>query len=190
MINFDHTKKTILRKEDKSKKGSYDEKVISLGDTINKKKDYFTLSSCSGRILLMTVPESERRDIVDWFVVTHDVAKPTDFLKEIHTYTGKEKLLLKQESAILHVCCRTLDHAQQLIDIANKVGFKKAGILGTRKKIVVEVVCPESLSVPVFDGKKLVTDEYMEYVLKLSNEKLKKSWKALEKLEKAFQENS
>ena len=186
MINFDHTKKTILRKEDKSKKGSYDERVIPLCDSINKKKDYFTLSSCSGRILLMTVPESERKDIVDWLVVTHDLAKPGDFLKEIHSYAGKEKLLLKQESAIFHICCRTLDDAQQLIDLANRSGFKKAGILGTRKKIVVEIVCPESLSVPVFDGRKLVTDEYMKYVLKLSNEKLKKSWKALEKLKTAF----
>ena len=50
-FNFDSTKKDILNKKDKSNIGFIDGKISKLCNLINSKEDYFTTSSCSGRII-------------------------------------------------------------------------------------------------------------------------------------------
>ena len=53
MDRFLQRKKAILKKLDKSSKGDWDEKIISLCDKINSNDNYYTTSSCSGRIIIM-----------------------------------------------------------------------------------------------------------------------------------------
>lgn len=51
--NFLQQKQDILSKNDKSSKESIDEKITKLCNKINKKENYYTTSSCAGRILIM-----------------------------------------------------------------------------------------------------------------------------------------
>ncbi|MCK5108013.1 MAG: hypothetical protein KAQ83_04765, partial [Nanoarchaeota archaeon] len=51
MDAFLNRKKVVLSKMDKSSKGSIDEKIKKICDIINEKEEYFTTSSCSGRLL-------------------------------------------------------------------------------------------------------------------------------------------
>ncbi|MBW3019386.1 hypothetical protein KY329_04350, partial [Candidatus Woesearchaeota archaeon] len=62
-MDFDNDKKNALTKLDKSTKGSIDEPVIPILNLINSMNDYYTTSSCSGRIMIME-PSEERH--VDW----------------------------------------------------------------------------------------------------------------------------
>ena len=50
---FEQQKKTVLSKLDKSKKGSIDKGILKLVNTINKNSNYYTTSTCSGRIILL-----------------------------------------------------------------------------------------------------------------------------------------
>jgi len=50
---FQKDKEIQLSRDDFSKKGSVDKKIIPLIDKINSKDEYYTTSSCSGRIMLM-----------------------------------------------------------------------------------------------------------------------------------------
>ena len=50
---FSQRKKSLLEKKDKSSKNSWDKKIIKLCNKINKLEDYYTTSSCSGRIVLI-----------------------------------------------------------------------------------------------------------------------------------------
>ncbi len=52
-MDFNKKKREILRKEDKSSKGSLDEKIKELCIVINSHPDFVTSSSCAGRILLV-----------------------------------------------------------------------------------------------------------------------------------------
>ena len=72
VINFDNMKKNALTKMDKSKKGDIDKRIKKVLDRINKTKNYFTTSSCSGRIVLFK--KGERKDKCEWLYVTHDLA--------------------------------------------------------------------------------------------------------------------
>ena len=50
MASFKHQKKTNLSKVDLSRKGSVDAAIVELVQLINEQQEYFTTSSCSGRI--------------------------------------------------------------------------------------------------------------------------------------------
>jgi len=57
-MTFQKHKKDFLNKKDKSKKGSIDGEIKKLVDKINSLENYYTTSSCSGRILIAKIPDS------------------------------------------------------------------------------------------------------------------------------------
>lgn len=104
MSNFPNNKKTFLSKLDKSKKGDLDQKIIPLINLINQKPNYYTTSSCSGRVYLWR--GSGKKNETQWLKVSHDLIKE-DFFQ-----TKEPGLIwLRQEDFILHVCCDNLEHA-------------------------------------------------------------------------------
>ncbi|MBW2992273.1 hypothetical protein KY345_03585 [Candidatus Woesearchaeota archaeon] len=183
-MDFEKNKQDILAKKDKSKKGDIDKRIIPLCNLINNKENYFTVSSCSGRIVLIKIPEGNKKNEAEWLTITHELADFEKFKDNLNDYNEKEKVFFKMEGAILHVCCRTIEDAQKLIDIGRQSGFKHSGIFSTNKKIIVELISSEQLSAPVFDNKLLIDDKYLNYLINLANEKLKVSWDCIDKLEK------
>ena len=59
-MDFENNKRTFLAKTDKSKKGGIDEKILPLVSKINLSKDYYTTSSCAGRIILVKTAEKKK----------------------------------------------------------------------------------------------------------------------------------
>ena len=80
MKNFQQRKKDVLSKLEKSSLGKWDEKIVSLCDKINSLENYYTTSSCSGRILLMIDQEKKAENL--FLFVSHDKIK-FDNLKNI-----------------------------------------------------------------------------------------------------------
>lgn len=185
-MDFDKKKQEILKKEDKSNKGSIDRKIQKLCAIINQSQNFVTSSSCAGRILLVKSFEKKNKQPNAWIWATHALTTKKEILNKIENYTEKEPLILKQESAILHIYCRSLEHAEQLIEIARNSGFKRAGIITTKKHIVVEIICLEQLAVPIVDKKILISEEYLKYIIKEANKKIKKSWSAIGRLQENF----
>jgi len=181
-----------LSKEDRSKKGCVDKDIRGLIDKINSFDDFYTTSSCSGRIMLID-KSSGRKDMAEWLLSSHDPIKPKDF-KDVfdEDYLASEKfsksyIWFKQEPAILHVCCRNLDAAKRLLEIVRAVPFKRSGIIAFSKRIVVEVLDTEKMETLVAKhGRLLVDDDYAKILVDEANSKLKKTKSKLKKLEKDF----
>jgi len=209
--NFLQRKKGILSKLDKSAKKSWDEKIIGLCNKINKKENYYTTSSCSGRILLMFDSEKKEKGLFIW--VKHDLVdlkELKEVLDEIKSHSqahekGDKKQLnknpglinfklipqrgqiikFKQEPCILHVSCKSLDDAKGLLDKAKLAGWKKSGIIASGKRFICELNSTEKLEFPIFrDGKGLVDDFFLKLVIKKSNRNLKKGWTKIKRLRK------
>jgi len=189
-MSFDLDKKNALSKLDKSKKGSVDEKILPLVELLNSKSGYYTTSTCSGRILLISFPEENRKYNVKWEYLSHvevdfDVVKDNlnkiiDKFKEESIESG---VWFKQESAIIHVCCRTLEDASKLLEASKHIGFKRSGISTMSNRIMLELVSTENMGVPVIkDGKKLVYDEYLKVLVDEANKKLKKTHEKIDRL--------
>ena len=89
------------------------------------------------------------------------------------------------ESCILHVVCRELKNAEEIYEKAKLAGWKKSGIISTKRSFVAELISTERLEFPIINKKKiLVDDEFLKLVVKGSNDKLKRSWEKIKKLEK------
>ncbi len=181
---FAQRKKAILKKVDKSSIGEWDKKIISLCDKINKSKNYYTTSSCSGRIVLMLDQEKKGKGL--FFAVSHDKISLLWLEKHLTFLSKKHKRLVKFkcEPPILHVVCRGLNSASELLEKAKKIGWKRSGINAFGKNIVLELNSTDKLEFPIINkGKILVSEDFLKLVVKQTNEKLKRGWEKIMKLE-------
>jgi len=61
--SFLRRKKSVLSKSDKSYIGEWDKKIISLCNKINNSNNYYTASSCSGRVVLMIAQDKKSHNL-------------------------------------------------------------------------------------------------------------------------------
>lgn len=189
-MSFDIDKKNILSKEDKSKKGSIDGPIIKLVNKINRLDNYYTTSSCSGRIMLIKRAESGRKNEAEWLFVSHETIKFDD-LKEALSDLPEEDVWFREESMILHVCCRTIEDAEKILEIAAEAGFKRAGIATTKKKIMVEIMGTEFIDALIAkDGKLIVDENYLKIIVDYANKKLTKGHERINNFEKTIEKLS
>jgi tRNA wybutosine-synthesizing protein 3 len=174
-MSFESEKITCLGKEDKSKKGEIDFKVRSLVSLINQRKDYYTTSSCSGRVYFWT--GSGKKNETVWLKVSHDLIDES-FL----TLDDVQGLVwLRLEGFITHVACRNMEAADTFLQLAKKQ-YKKSSLLSFRKKIIVEIRGSEFVEMPFFEnGMKLLEPEFP--ILRILNEKLDKIFSGIQKFE-------
>lgn len=186
-MTFDLDKKNILGKIDKSKKGEIDEGVKEIIGLINSKENYYTTSSCSGRIVLIEIPESGKKDESRWLLATHEQTS----LSEIkNALKSKEDVWLKQEGAIFHVCCRAIEDAEKLIKAAKDSGFKRTGMIMVDKRFVVEIISTENISTIIAKkGKLLVGDSYISALAEECNAKMDRNREKIGRFIYCFKNN-
>ena len=182
MGSFENEKKQALNKKDKSRKQSVDEKIKKLIKIMNNKNNYYTTSSCAGRILLITL--GKKKQNTKWIFTSHNKIRfieISDYLKKL----PKEKVYFRQEAFILHVACRSLDDAQRLLDAVRSV--RRKGILSSRGKIVVEIIgSPHFEAIIAKNGKLLIGEGYLKHLIEEANLRLVENWKKIKGLERQF----
>ncbi|MBR9690434.1 hypothetical protein GOV08_01995 [Candidatus Woesearchaeota archaeon] len=175
-MTFENDKKKYLAalyKPDNSKKGNVDLQIKELIDKINSKNNYYTTSSCAGRIVLIMIPKSGRKDHAKWLFTTHDKVSPKDLPLDDFP---QDTVWFRQEGAVLHVCCKTVSAAQILVNKAKTAGFKRSGIMATKKRVMIEISSTESIDAPISkDGRLLVDKNYINILVNEANKKLKRN---------------
>lgn len=169
-MGFDLDKKNSLSKLDKSQIGAIDSDILPLCNLINSSDDYYTTSSCAGRIVIQKVPDDYTKNHHCWLLESHDPVT-FDQVKVSLLDLPDETVWLREESLILHVACRTLEHASSLLKLVRD-DFKRSGIISD-KKIVVEIASTEHMDVPIArDKKMLIDDAYLKFLVEEANRKL------------------
>jgi tRNA wybutosine-synthesizing protein 3 len=182
---FEQRKKDVLAKIDKSYIGEWDAKIKDLCDKINLKENFYTTSSCAGRILLIIDQDAKENGL--FVKVWHDLVFFPELKETLNQINKKEMIKFKVEPPILHIACKDLESASELLEKAKHVGFKRSGINALGKNIILELNSTERTEFPIInEGKILVDDEFLKIVVKQSNEKLKKSWKKIQELKKVI----
>ena len=188
-FNFENSKKVFLAKKDKSSMQQIDEKIRILCEKINQRKDYFTTSSCSGRIVLLA---DEEKKLPGLFLYrTHNKINLKNFKKILQDTTkiAQGTILFKQEPALLVVACKNKENQWKLFSEARNNGWKKSGILSMDKKNLIELFATEHISFPIIKNKKiLVDDNFLKILVKKANENLKKTWEKIKRLEELLEE--
>lgn len=184
MNNFEKQKQKQLNLMDRSDKGDFDFKIKSLCEKINRSKDYYTTSSCSGRIVLILNENKKKSGL--FLYRNHSLLKYKDFFKVIEQSRKKTNKIVyfKQEPFILHVACSSLEKAKKILNLASKAGFKRINLISFNKRIICEINSTEKLELPLINkGKLLVSEDYLKLLVKSSNKNLKKSWEKVKKFE-------
>jgi len=173
-LRFNQVKQAVLAKKDKSTKGVVDERIKLLLDVLNAQENYYTTSSCSGRIVLL---HGEHKRTATFLYCSHD---PVQEVPQI-SFPKTGLVWLKCEGAILHVACKTLEAASVLLKAAQTTGFKHSGLISFEPKIVVEIKSAEYLAVPLCKDGQLLTGS-LDQFLAIANEKLHKNFRMLDAL--------
>ncbi|MEA2032177.1 MAG: hypothetical protein U9N41_01165 [Euryarchaeota archaeon] len=182
--------------------GGADEEVAGIIEKINSLEGFFTTSSCSGRIVLISIPEigakREAKFIGKWHrpPVSRGEVQEAIKLKGRMGSTEEKEIWLLSQSPILHVACKDLEKAKLLLKIAIASGFKYSSIKAIANsegngKVMVEIVSTERMDVPLGkDDVMFCSESHMDFILSKANfmlergkGKLKRFYLGLEELE-------
>lgn len=176
-------KERQLKRMDKSSIGRMDEKIAGLCEKINKKENYYTTSSCAGRIILMKSEMEKQRDV--FLFRTHEKVELQELKEALLNIEFRGLVEFKQSSCILHVACRCLEDAQELVDKAKLAGWKHSGIMSTRRRIMVELHSTEHIDFPIMLNRKVLVDEgFLDVVIEQANLRLERVWSKINRLNK------
>ncbi|GAV85023.1 Met_10 domain-containing protein/TYW3 domain-containing protein/Kelch_2 domain-containing protein/Kelch_4 domain-containing protein/Kelch_6 domain-containing protein [Cephalotus follicularis] len=177
---------------DKSPKGTLDTPIIPLLNTINNHPNYFTTSSCSGRISILSQPKPEPGPIKkkarggSWLYISHHPVNPDSvisvlFPSQTHQNDDHDDLVFRFEPLIIAVECKDVESAQALVSLAISSGFRESGVTGTGKRVIVGIRCSIRLEVPLGEtGRILVSREYVRFLVDVANEKMEANRKRTE----------
>jgi len=181
-MTFLHQKQKQLAKLDKSHVGAWDKKIVSLCNKLNRNKEYYTTSSCAGRIILIKSSETKEPNL---FVFrTHEKTDFHELKSALVKAKKKGNVIFQQEPCILHVACKDLESSQTLVDKAKFAGWKRSGIMATRKRFICELMSTEHLELPIIKDKKILVDEdFLKILVEQANAKLERTWEKIRKLE-------
>ncbi len=180
----------LKKLEEHRKKGLVDEDVIFLLELINAYPFMYTTSSCSGRIVLMYVPPSEKKYECErigkrHYEVSEDVVVDS-LRKRLEDRRREGYVILKQEPPIIDIAVKDMESAQKLLSAGRAAGFKNSGIKSYNPKrgyeALVELWSTERLDVPVARPDYVVPEEYLRRVVRLANKKLLRSKLKLQRL--------
>ncbi|CAH6777215.1 tRNA wybutosine-synthesizing protein 3 homolog [Phodopus roborovskii] len=179
---FGRRKAQSLGKADLSRKGSVDEGAVRVVQLLNSREEFFTTSSCAGRILVVDGSANDsgvQKKHCSWLLVTHEPCAKDDVMAALKG--AANNAVLKFEPFILHVQCRTLQDAQTLHSVAIDSGFRNSGItVGKRGKTMLAVRSTHGLEVPLcHKGRLMVTEEYIEFLLTVANQKMEENKKRI-----------
>ena len=177
-------KKNNLKKLTEAKKQKkVDEEIINLLDLINSSENYFTTSSCAGRIVLLEIPEIGDKKNAKFLGKWHRQINLDELLDASKT-ASKGYIWLLAQSPIIHIASRTLSDAEEILKIGVSCGFKNSGIKSLGKNIIVEICSTERLDSPVgLNGNMFFNERYSELLIEIVNNVIEKSNKKLKKLE-------
>ena len=182
--DFNKNKKQTLEKLEVAKKENLvDEGIVPIIDIINSNENYYTSSSCYGRIVLLELPDLGDKKNAEFLGKWHRKIKPEDVFLALEKSSGKGQLWFLAQSPIIHVYAKNIESADKLVKIAVTCGFKHSSFKTSEKNIIVEIASTERIDAPVgLNGKLYCDKKYIFLLADIANKVFKKSFLKLEKL--------
>jgi len=182
--DFLNGKKTALEKLMKAiKADQVDSGIQQILNIINKSDEYYTSSSCYGRIVLLEIPSIGDKKEAKFLGKWHHEIKVNEILSSMKKAKDGQLWILSQ-SPIIHIAAKSDNAADKILKIAISCGFKNSGLKSFGKKIVVEILSTERLDVPIGEnGRLFCNNEHLNLLVNISNEIMEKSTLKLKKLE-------
>ncbi|MEM4257094.1 MAG: hypothetical protein QXD98_01915 [Candidatus Diapherotrites archaeon] len=168
------------------RQGKVDPQIVSLCEFVKSTKNYFTSSSCSGRILL--IEKLGVRKIDNFFHRKwHREISKSELLEALDVQTFGE-LWFRVDPFILHLGCVDLESAVIALNAMKKAGVKRGGIIVAEpEKFLIEFQGTNVMSFPIKVNEVLLANDLLidNLVLK-ANALLVENYRRLARLEFEF----
>jgi len=188
-MEFEKVKRDIVNKiQAEILQRKVDEDIVPLIELINSEPCYVTLSSCSGRILVLDQPsfgsKLESRFVGKW----HRTVSVNEVCESLEKCNMEGWFFV--QPPILHIMCKTLKDAENLLKLAAAVGFRESGIISLRKNVV-RISSSERIETLLSRNRTLlVSRPYLKSIVDVGNKKLLKTKVRIEKLIKRISRTS
>jgi tRNA wybutosine-synthesizing protein 3 len=168
------------------KQGRADKRMIGICTFLNSLPDFFTSSSCSGRIVLLGLKGKNEKQPGAFHKKWHRKVGVAEVMSGIREKAHKKEMWLKLDPFIMHVGARNLESSRRLLECMRLAGIKRGGIiLAQEEKFLIELQGTQAMALPVKRmGKQLVGKTYLSLVVKTANKKLGENYKRLELFER------
>jgi len=165
-----------------------DKKAIPIIEKLNGIDEFFTTSSCSGRITIMELPSIGNKIDARFLGKWDDKIKIQD-IKNALENAEKGEIWMLAQPPIFHVSASDVNAASKLIKVAKQSGFKNSGIRSIGKRVTVEVRSTEEVDVPLgIDGKLICDEKYLSLLVSIANEIMDRIEKKLKVFERKIEE--
>ena len=188
MTEWERSKSAMLQKDDKSIKGSIDAPFLPLFEVVNNSLDAATTSCCSGRVTLFGESVGNRKKGGKMTYVSHDIVNDYKVVFESiqSECLNYPTIWLKFEPFVMHVECKDEMIAKGLLSLSSSIGFKNSGIISLDRRNVVAFRGNLRLEVPVvLKSQVVVSEDYTEKLIQVSNDKMKANLAQIDKLTNA-----
>jgi len=188
-MSWNKRKDDVLAKFDENlTKGLIDEKILPTLNIINGLSHYYTVSSCSGRVIVLDLPKIGDKKGAVFRGRWHRCVEKDEVLDAIGECTKEGWFILN--SPIIHVISDNIENAEGLLSIAIKCGFKRSGIKSIKKdKITVEINSTETIETIISkNGSILADDNYIGILVEYSNKKFNRFQQKIERLNTRLKE--
>ncbi len=177
---FDEDKKRTMKKLKYAIKNDFvDKDVLFIVNKINEMDNYYTTSSCIGRCGIMEFPKNKNPKIYSkWLGKWHHYADEDELFEAIGKKSNDfESVVFVMNSPILHIASKDIPSAKKLLELAIHNGLKASSIKSiSHRRVIVEILSTYKMDVPIgTNGKILVDDDYLKFLLYTGNKKLEKS---------------
>jgi len=187
---FLNCKKSALEKLTKAiSSNQVDSGIQPILDIINTSNEYYTTSSCFGRIVLLEIPSIGNKKEAKFLGKWHRAIELNELLSAIKNAKHGQLWIISQ-SPVIHIAARSNNAAEKILKMAIACGFKNSGLKSLGRRIVIEILSTERLDAPIGkNGKLFCNNEHLGLLVKISNEIIEKSTLKLSKLEKILRKD-
>lgn len=181
---FNEHKQQALKKLEKAVlEKQVDSRILPILHLININSDYFTTSSCAGRIIVLQLPEIGNKKQAVFLGRWHHPVCEDEVVSVLRLYDDGQMWLLAQPP-IFHIGCKTLEAANLLMKTGIISGFKQSGIRSISGQIIVELQSTERMDIPLgYNGKQIIPNELINFFIETANRAITRAQKKLDQLE-------
>lgn len=171
LIIFEAKKKNALEKLSKAKKEELvDVAIIPILSIINQSSNYYTTSSCAGRVSIISKTDARSKHSVIFLLKTHEL--PTlDQIQKVLTskQSFQGQIWFNLEPPVFHIGSRTFTDAKNIHRIALEAGMGLTMIKSISRSIIVEARGTGRIEMPIgFDGIIMIDEHHLEKIVSLS----------------------
>jgi tRNA wybutosine-synthesizing protein 3 len=199
---------------DRSHAGGIDPPILALCELINERPEFYTTSSCSGRVVLFwqrdaaageTETDAEPGDEASgggdrpidertkasggrWLYITHDEPSLQDMLAAATELPTSGLAVFKQEPFLLHVRCCSMAAATVLYRLARECGLRESGVapVGEFPLCAIRSNALKMDAIVGSNGQWVVSQDYLGLTVDIATQKMRANLVKLGKLERCL----